>query len=76
MDLIGRKRSRDEDNCDFMPISKRINNLSITNQHHICNSHDSNELPAAGLYINGNGMHHEQPSHTAYYTEQMHNANR
>lgn len=27
-----RKRSRDEDNCDFMPISKRINNLSLRGQ--------------------------------------------
>lgn len=26
-----RKRSRDEDSCDFMPISKRINSLSINN---------------------------------------------
>lgn len=40
--LVGsnRKRSRDEDNCDFMPISKRINNLSITNQHHIFNANE------------------------------------
>ena len=28
-----RKRSRDEDSSDFMPISKRINSLSITNQY-------------------------------------------
>ncbi|XP_055307424.1 histidine-rich glycoprotein-like [Sitodiplosis mosellana] len=27
-----RKRSRDEDTCDFMPISKRINNLTLTSQ--------------------------------------------
>lgn len=27
-----RKRSRDEDSSDFMPISKRINNLSISSQ--------------------------------------------
>lgn len=29
---IFRKRSRDEDTCDFMPISKRINNLTLTSQ--------------------------------------------
>lgn len=28
---VSRKRSRDEDSCDFMPISKRINSLSINN---------------------------------------------
>lgn len=56
-----------------MPISKRINNLSITNQHHIFNSHDSNELPA-GVY-NGNGMQQEPSDHTVYYSEQMHNEN-
>ncbi|XP_077299990.1 uncharacterized protein LOC143920869 [Arctopsyche grandis] len=26
-----RKRSREDDNCDFMPLSKRINNLHINN---------------------------------------------
>lgn len=30
--LSFRKRSRDEDSSDFMPISKRINNLSISSQ--------------------------------------------
>lgn len=31
--FLSRKRSRDEDTCDFMPISKRINNLTLTSQN-------------------------------------------
>lgn len=31
--VLFRKRSRDEDGCDFMPLSKRINNLHINNEH-------------------------------------------
>lgn len=32
LSFLFRKRSRDEDTCDFMPISKRINNLTLTSQ--------------------------------------------
>ncbi|XP_011547930.3 uncharacterized protein LOC105380129 isoform X1 [Plutella xylostella] len=28
---LNRKRSRDEESCEFMPLSKRINNLHINN---------------------------------------------
>lgn len=29
--FIHRKRSREDDSCEFMPLSKRINNLHINN---------------------------------------------
>lgn len=53
--FIYRKRSREEDNSDFMPISKRINNLSITNENgfgehetiHIHNGTNAAQYPMA-----------------------------
>lgn len=74
-----RKRSRDEDSCDFMPISKRINNLSITSsQHNIFHSHESNDSMAASSnypsngYFAANGTHLNNNHHYSNHLDNGH----
>lgn len=57
-----RKRSRDEDSCDFMPISKRINSLSINNPFVV-----DNDTPSVIQQPEPNSMghnnHHQYGDH-------------
>jgi len=48
-----RKRSREEDNSDFLPISKRINSLSINNQF-IGSTENHQSVPIAQQHPDGN----------------------
>lgn len=63
-----RKRSRDEDPCDFMPISKRINNLSISNsafgEHETFSAHNSSDTQNYSMVINSYDNQSNQSRHT------------
>lgn len=79
-----RKRSREEDTSDFMPISKRINNLSISNAngfgehetiHNQNGTHATNYPMAINQYdnqsnhtINGHPNHLHSQLHTNHST--------
>ncbi|KAI5651936.1 hypothetical protein NE865_00273 [Phthorimaea operculella] len=50
-----RKRSREDDSCEFMPLSKRINNLHINNN--LANSSGQGQDTSQHNQINGeNGI--------------------
>lgn len=63
-----RKRSRDEDSCDFMPISKRINNLSISNpgfsEHETFSAHVGSSASNYAMAINSYDNQSNQSRHT------------
>lgn len=63
-----RKRSRDEDSCDFMPISKRINNLSISNpgfgEHETFSAHIGSNASNYAMAINSYDNQSNQSRHT------------
>ncbi|OWR43393.1 uncharacterized protein LOC116773248 [Danaus plexippus] len=44
-----RKRSREDDACEFMPLSKRINNLHINNNINAVSSQSSDSSHSNGI---------------------------
>lgn len=66
-----RKRSREDESCDFMPLSKRINNLHIANgnQHLAHNIHQNNEPMASSTMGDNNYLPHQLPSYSPYIVQ-------
>ncbi|XP_039754194.1 uncharacterized protein LOC120629342 [Pararge aegeria] len=55
-----RKRSREEDSCEFMPLSKRINNLHINNNLTSTLSQSSDSSQSSAIAIE-NGISSPSP---------------
>lgn len=77
--LTYRKRSRDEDPCDFMPISKRINNLSISNpgfgEHETFNAHNGLNASNYSMAINNYDNQSNHSRHTIQsHSNHLHSA--
>lgn len=79
--LSYRKRSRDEDTCDFMPISKRINNLTLEQEppsaQHVNSSIASNQFMAINnqeiqsQHFAQHSLAHSYPNNmSAHYVDQ------
>lgn len=50
---LSRKRSREDDSCEFMPLSKRINNLHINNNLAATSASSQNHDSSQANGING-----------------------
>ncbi|XP_013169104.1 PREDICTED: uncharacterized protein LOC106118885 [Papilio xuthus] len=61
-----RKRTREDDTCEFMPLSKRINNLHINNNltsQPILQSADPSHIN--GIRAEENGISSQNPNHNS-----------
>lgn len=60
-----RKRPREEENCDFMPLSKRINNLHINNRD-LANVNSSERISSnqQNVIRLDNGIHNSSPDNS------------